>query len=254
MTAAAEADPQQQQARALWRAGDLIGFAAEFHRAHRDRFSALLLSAFRLDTEDVEDAISVAVQELLTRHASDPGLVDDPLAYTFTTARYECIRAISNRKRGRGLTVDDLPPDAADNAGQDEGGDGIAPSVDEVAEAPAFYLVEEILPESEVDSSWAVPVIAAAISMLPRTEARVASHFVTYSGMFDPTRNTYEITSPEAAAELGMTPDAFRKAKSRAFKKLSEAIPTAIRELGLKPPARQAEAIFTAAWRGPSDA
>jgi len=109
------------------------------------------------------------------------------------------------------------------------------------------------MPDVEVEPNWARDTVVAAMAHLTATEIKVVEFLLSRSGTFDPSKNNYDIKSEAASDDLGMSADAFRQAKSRAFKKLRAKIPDVVTEMGIRPPARFEEALFPDRWSGPDE-
>jgi hypothetical protein len=95
----------------------------------------------------------------------------------------------------------------------------------------SIVAVEETLDDVEVEEGWAVTLVAAALEKLPDQSRRILRYLAEQP--FDFVRGDLDASSEAAAAELGMTRVAFRKAKERAYKRLRAAIQITVVELGL---------------------
>ncbi len=191
----------------LWSAQDRGAFFALVLGEVMPRFCRSACAGLRLQETDAEDCMAEALESFIER----------PESISVTS-------------------VEALSPSASSDAV-----DQMLQTSALVPEQWAVVAVEESLGEVEADASWATIVIDQALIRLTPAQRDLIRHLAAQP--FDLSRNDFDIRSKEAAEVLGMRPDAFRKAKQRAYEALRQAIPEVVRELGLKPPPRFAGAF-----------
>ena len=106
--------------------------------------------------------------------------------------------------------------------------------------------------EFEIENQWALSIVKESILELSPQESKVIEYLS--SPAYDSDINDYLTNSRNAAEQLGMSSPAFRKYKSRAFKKLRDIIPEKLEKSGIILQKRMYDAIFDDyEWKEPSD-
>lgn len=217
-----------------------VRLARHWQASDRDAFSRLALAeglprlvrkiAFGLNLQDsdAEDCVAEALHAVVGRE--DGADIADPYAYWATAARNRGVTLHRLRRQELVQSIEALSPpdpDAADDPVRPNG--AIPPDF-------AVVALEETLDDIEAEESWAVPVLEAALEKLSPRQRTLIRHLAALP--FDFERQDFDVHAQEAAGELGMTPQAFRKAKQRAYEALHVAIPQAVAEMGITPPTR----------------
>jgi DNA-directed RNA polymerase specialized sigma24 family protein len=198
------------------------------------QLTRMLVRGQRLDQSDAEDCIAEVLEKFLDQ--SQDRSVSDPQAY-LSRAAWNCGVTFHRRRRADLVRAVGI----LWQSGERETDETTAAGEVVVPAEWAIVAVEESLGEVEAEESWAVPVIAAALGKLTVNQRKLLEYL--WMLPFDFARKDFEVQSREAAASLGMTPQAFRKAKQRAYEDLRAAIPQAVEDMGVQPPARFA-AVF----------
>lgn len=213
----------------LWAAGDRTGFyrllSAEAFPKLRDSVE----HGLRLQKSDAEDCVGRAVEAFL--HRQDLSDIADPYSYLKRSAWNSGVTLHRERRREIVREVEALSsPHTMDGA------DALVQAAVDIPGPWAVVAVEEALVDIDAEESWAVIVVEAALARLTPSQGRLVAYL---SGLeFDLERKDFDSQSSTAAAALGMSAPAFRKAKQRAYEALAVAIPDVVRELGIQPPAR----------------
>jgi DNA-directed RNA polymerase specialized sigma24 family protein len=220
--------------RRLWATGDATGFYRLFYEAALVGLCRKLQQLLGLSETDADDCVATALDGF--RHATDGGtVVEEPYAYIWASAHNAGITLHRQRQRDIASFVDYFATV--------DGQDPVEIAATRVAAARwAMVAVEETLDDVEVDESWAVTLVAAALEKLTDQSRRILQYLAEHP--FDLARGDLDTSSEQAAATLGMTRVAFRKAKERAYSRLRAVIPATAVELGLILPPRYAEAIL----------
>jgi len=218
----------------LWSAQDRGAFFALVLGEVMPRFCRSACAGLRLQETDAEDCMAEALESFIERPESIS--VTNPYGYLSRSAWNNGVTLHRRRRRELIISVEALSPSASSDAV-----DQMLQTSALVPEQWAVVAVEESLGEVEADASWATIVIDQALIRLTPAQRDLIRHLAAQP--FDLSRNDFDIRSKEAAEVLGMRPDAFRKAKQRAYEALRQAIPEVVRELGLKPPPRFAGAF-----------
>ncbi|WP_324750993.1 sigma-70 family RNA polymerase sigma factor [Sphingomonas sp. LY54] len=212
------------------------------------RISTHLAAVLELQEADRDDCVSQAFERFrpaIENRAS----VSNPYAYVFTIAVNEA-RQLLRARRAEAIDDDfdvdrvaDLDVDAFQLVDAGEAGEPDGPL--------ALDLIEDAVPELEVEGFWAVEVVRDAVAGLPIGSRRILELLMFKDLAFDPEKPAdFAYASTDAPVDLGMKEGAFRTAKHRAYARLREAIPRTIVAMGLQPPERAEAAIFpNGRWR-----
>jgi DNA-directed RNA polymerase specialized sigma24 family protein len=197
-----------------------------------------IVEKFEVSEEDATVCLDKAVEHIWQMPAEKRQTVENPYAYMFAIAKNaaidllederECLQTAgqANRKEAPGgrllLALDTV-------------------FFDDEVETTAL-LVEEILDfEPDPEDPWWTLVIRTAVGKLSPTQQAVI--LCLYEKDFDLRAQEFVYKSSDVSGEMGMSPEAFRKNKQRAYAALRQLIPEVIRELGLRPSRRWSEAL-----------
>ena len=189
----------------------------------------IVSSGLNLPVSDAEDCVAEALEAFIERQ--DVVEVSDPYAYL---ARSSWNRGATLHRRRRHELVSSV--EALSRPATTHVADALVRRSTLAQSAWAVVAVEETLDDVEAEESWAVIVVEAALEKLTIKQRALVRYLSTLP--FDFSRKDFDVQSRAAAAALGMKPAAFRKAKQRAYEALRASIPTAVTELGVRPPAR----------------
>jgi DNA-directed RNA polymerase specialized sigma24 family protein len=220
----------------LWSAGDHPGFGALVFSEVMPLFCRTASVRLKLQQSDAEDCLAEALESFIERPES--ASVSNPYGYLTAAAWNNGATLYRRRERELVLSIEALLTAPGDDQDRQlaEGDDEAVQADALVPENWAVVAVEETLGEIEAAPSWATVVIEEALKRLTLKQRSLIKYLANQS--FDSYRHDFDLRSKEAAAALGMKPDAFRKAKQRAYEALREAIPQIVTELHLRPPAR----------------
>lgn len=236
----------------LWESGDHASFYAEVERALRPRVVRSLRSQYRLTEEEADDCFSEAIEDLVRRAPEGAVRIIKPGSYLWTSAAHAALRFV--RVSRRFVSRDDIERTASDNEAPVEADFALLEpdlSPEGPSAASATLLVEEAVGDAVVPPQFALDLVGAALERLSPTERRVVGFLLSESSDFDFETGDFAVTSGQAEAALGMSRQAYRQAKSRAYRRLREVIPQIIRDLGVTLPARAAQSILGDDWTGP---
>jgi DNA-directed RNA polymerase specialized sigma24 family protein len=223
----------------LWSAQERTAFSALVLAEMMPRFCRTAFVGLSLQETDAEDCLAEALETFVERPESVS--VTNPYAYVARAAWNNGVTLHRRRRRELVVSIEALSLSADDETEKEAGAN--ADAVDQLLRSSAIVpddwaviAVEEALGEVEADTSWASIVVDEALGRLSPAQQRLVRYLAAQP--FDPSRHDFDVRSKEAAGALGMKPDAFRKAKQRAYEALRQAIPQIVTELRLTPPAR----------------
>ena len=211
----------------IWRTGDLKTFFGDIHEHLADKEHRRLYKKFhgRLSLEDCVYCFDDAIEGLLSRISGNPEPIEDAVAYIRRAAYIAAVSMIKERgdeaagreallrhlrpHRGRRKRV--LRPDC--KPGESE--------YTEIPEQAAVIMVEELL-DMEADPAVVARAVRVAVSRLSPPLRKAATQVMTHGAGY---------SASDALSDIGMSPDAFRQNKRRAFQKLPGMIRTALEEL-----------------------
>jgi RNA polymerase sigma factor (sigma-70 family) len=218
----------------LWAADDRAAFYALVVAEAAPQWCRMMVSGLRLQECDADDCIAEAIEAFLDR--PDGHTVSNPHAYLARSAWNRGTTFHRQRRRELVLPVEALSPSADPEASQP-----LVEAAVSVSDQWAMVAVEETLGEVEAEESWATLVVEEALAKLTAQQRQLIRHLSHLPFDFD--RKDFDVRSQEAAASLGMTPEAFRKAKQRAYETLRKVIPQVVADLRIQPPARYVAAF-----------
>jgi DNA-directed RNA polymerase specialized sigma24 family protein len=211
-----------------WQDGDREAFSRLAVAEGIPRLVRGIAFGLSLQESDAEDCVAEALHAVVGRE--DGADIADPYAYWATAARNRGNTLHRLRRLELVQSIESLSSSDPDDADASICANGVIP--------PAFAIItlEETLDDIEAEESWAVPVLEAALEKLTGRQQTLIRHLAALP--FDFERHDFDVRAQEAADALGMTAQAFRKAKQRAYEALRAAIRQAVAELGITPPTR----------------
>jgi RNA polymerase sigma factor (sigma-70 family) len=213
----------------LWAAQDRAGFCAIVIAEAMPQFCRIVSTGLNLQQSDAEDCAAEALEAFLDRPESVS--VSNPYGYLARSAWNNGATVHRRRRRELVRSVEALSPSAGPDAADD-----LVQKSALVPDEWAVVAVEETLGEVEADASWATVVVEEALERLTGSQQALIRHL--FALPFDFSRQDFDVRSQEAAAALGLKPEAFRKTKQRAYEALRKVIPQVVADLGVKPPTR----------------
>jgi DNA-directed RNA polymerase specialized sigma24 family protein len=211
-----------------WQDGDRESFSRLAVAEGMPRLVGRIAFGLNLQESDAEDCVAEALHAVVGRE--DGADIADPYAYWATAARNLGNTLYRRRRLELVQSIEALSP-----SGTGDADSSVRPNA---AIPPAFAVIhlEETLDDIEAEESWAVPVLEAALEKLTARQRTLIRHLAALP--FDFARQDFDVRAQEAADALGMTAQAFRKAKQRAYEALRAAVPQVVAELGITPPPR----------------
>jgi RNA polymerase sigma factor (sigma-70 family) len=253
----------------FWRDRDLASFCGLVLEHLNPRINAYLKRRFRVDNEDCEDCVAIAIEALISR-PDHWEVVRDPQSYLYASAINAARDLLRERKRQHDLVRDlggadeyqdhtleetqleaddnfeatgPLPlPNALHSSQLDALRNSTFAGNPSISEEWANIVVGELFDEYE-PASWATEIVSAAIAKLPPSLRVVVEHLAQQP--LDFRTGDFDYQSRNAQSDLGISAGTFRTRKTRAYAKLKILIPKTISALGIRPPPRMLPEIFS---------